>query len=297
MQISYDYYRIFYHVAKYKSITQAAVVLLSNQPNVTRTIKNLEDALGCTLFIRSRKGVQLTPEGERLYSHISAAFEQIQLGEEELALERSLGSGVVSIASSETALHCLLMPVLRQYRTSHPGVKIRVSNHSTPQAMTALKNGVADLAVVTTPMDSVDLIRKTVIKEFRETAVCGDAYAHLAEGEHSLEEISQYPVICLDGKTKTYEFYSRFFFENGLQLRVDIEAATADQILPMVKNDLGIGFVPEKFICLEGENCGIHRICLKEQIPPRQLCILKRRDHSLSLAAKELERMILEFRE
>ena len=41
MYVSYDRYRIFYYVAKYGNISQAAKVLLSNQPNLTRIIKNL----------------------------------------------------------------------------------------------------------------------------------------------------------------------------------------------------------------------------------------------------------------
>ena len=46
MNISYDYYRIFYYVAKYGNVTQAAKMLLSNQPNLTRVIKTLEGELG-----------------------------------------------------------------------------------------------------------------------------------------------------------------------------------------------------------------------------------------------------------
>ena len=46
MNISYDYYRIFYNVAKYKSFTRAAEVMYSNQPNLTRAIKTLEKQLG-----------------------------------------------------------------------------------------------------------------------------------------------------------------------------------------------------------------------------------------------------------
>ena len=37
MEVTYDYYRIFYYAAKYKSFSQAATILMSNQPNVTRT--------------------------------------------------------------------------------------------------------------------------------------------------------------------------------------------------------------------------------------------------------------------
>ena len=70
MYISYDYYRIFYYVAKCGSFTQAAKILMSNQPNLTRAIKSLESELGCTLFERSNKGVRLTEDGEKLYENI-----------------------------------------------------------------------------------------------------------------------------------------------------------------------------------------------------------------------------------
>lgn len=297
MLVSYDYYRVFYYVAKYKSFTQAASVMLANQPNITRAVKNLESALGCTLFVRSNRGVQLTPEGARLYSHISVAFEQIQMGEEELAMNKSLGSGIVSIGVSETALHCLLLPVLKQYKALHQGVSIKVSNHSTPQAITALKNGLVDFAVVTTPLDSVEILREIPIKEVREVAVCGSAFSELADRELTLAELAEYPIVCLGSQTKTYDFYTKLFLEHGLTLRADIEAATTDQILPMVKNDLGIGFVPEEFVRNEVNHRNVFVLNLIDEIPPRYICIVKRSDRSLSIAAKELERMILECRE
>ena len=297
MHISYDYYRIFYHVAKFKSFSRAAEVLLSNQPNVTRAIKNLEAELGCILFVRSNRGVQLTDEGEKLYIHISRAFENIQRGEEELALGKSLGSGIVSIGASETALHCLLLPVLKQYKAAHPGVSIKVSNHSTPQAVSALKNGLVDIAVVTTPLEESNNHRVIRIKSFREAVVCGNAFAHLADSEITLAQLTEYPIISLGTETKTYEFYSDFFAQNNLSLRADIQASTADQVLPMVRHDLGIGFVPEEFIRSEKDQQSIHVLRLAEEIPQRYICLVKRTDTSLSPAAKELERMLLACRD
>ena len=64
--ITYDYYRIFYYVAQYKSFTKAARALHNNQPNITRCMNNLEQELKCTLFLRSNKGIALTPEGRQL---------------------------------------------------------------------------------------------------------------------------------------------------------------------------------------------------------------------------------------
>lgn len=98
-------------------------------------------------------------------------------------------------------------------------------------------------------------------------------------------------MISLGTQTKTYDFYREWFSKNGLSFAPDIEVATADQILPMVKNNLGIGFVPEDF--LNGENDGdVFRLYLKEEIPHRSVCYIKRTDQNLSIAARELERMI-----
>ena len=106
-------------------------------------------------------------------------------------------------------------------------------------------------------------------------------------------EKAEYPIVCLGAESKTHEFYAKLFAEHGLTLRTDIEAATADQILPMVKNDLGIGFVPEEFIRSEKDQLSFFVLNLAEEIPPRYICIVKRTDTSLSPAAKELERMLL----
>lgn len=295
MSVSYEYYKVFYYVAKYGSFTHAAEVLYSNQPNLTRTIRNLESELGCTLFIRSNKGVKLTADGEKLYSHISIAFEHIQAGEEEISLKKSLQRGIVSIGASEIALRCFLLPILNRYRQKYPGVRIKICNVSTPQAVSILKNGLVDLAVVTTPMDTEPEIREKKLKTFREVAVCGDTFHHAFEDleELSLRQLTNYPIISLGDTTSTYTFYFRLFIKHGYNFSPDIEAATADQIIPLVKHNLGIGFVPEEFLQSETQSGGIYPILLKEPIPERGISLVTKRGYSLPLPAKELHRMII----
>lgn len=293
MNISYDYYRIFYYVAKCGSFTQAANALLQNQPNVTRTIKALEYALGCTLFIRSNKGAILTPEGERLYQHVAVAFQQIEAGEAEISLDKTLQKGVVSIAVSEVALHGLLLPVLESYHIAFPGVRIKISNCSTPQAITELKHGIADFALVTTPTGIGEDMKAVNIKSFSSVAVCGTAYSKLKNKEMTLKEIAEYPIVSLDAKTKTYALYSKWFSENGLVFSPDIEAATTDQLLPMIKHNLGIGFVPEMFVENDNEKDRIIQLDLKEKIPNGSICLVTKKNHSLSIAAGQLTDMLI----
>lgn len=292
MYVSYDYYRIFYYVAKCGNITQAARILFNNQPNLTRAIKTLEGELGCPLFIRNNRGMKLTPEGERLFNHVRVAIENLEQGEEEIVESQNLKTGSVFVATSEVALHSVLLPALKKYRALYPGIRLKISNHSTPQAVDAIKNGIADIAVVTTPTLPSAAIEETTIRKFREVAICSNAFGELCGKKVSFAELLEYPIVALGTQTKSFELYSEFFAKVGLRYRPETEAATADQIVPMVKADLGIGFVPQDFI--NGAD-GINIIETEKPLPEREIRLIKRREQPLGVAAKELERLILDL--
>ncbi|MBR7141915.1 MAG: LysR family transcriptional regulator [Clostridia bacterium] len=291
MDINYNHYRMFYYVAKYRNFTRAAAVLMNSQSNITRAIKNMENELGCTLFVRSNRGVRLTPEGEKLYAHIRVAVEQIQAGEEELSTDKTMESGAVSIGTSGVALRCFLLPVLKDFQQRYPKIHVRLSNHSTPQAIAALKSGAVDLALVTTPVGTPKGLKVKTVKQVRTVAVCGKAFGELEGKEISLSKLADYPIVSLGPHTKTHEVYSSWFGQYGLHFSPDIEAYTSDQVLPIVRSNLGIGFVPYEFLDTD-ETDDVLVLKIKEPLPERAVCFLKREDHTLSIAAKELERMI-----
>lgn len=294
MNGSYDYYRAFYYAAKYGSITRAAHALLNNQPNVTRMVKALESELGCVLLQRSNRGVRLTPEGEALYAHVAAAMEHLEQGENELLAQRGLRQGTVSVGVSETALRCFLLPVLKTFRRTHPAIRIRVSNHATAQALQALREGLVDFAVVTTPLELPSGAESCVLRRFQEIPVCGGDLTHLAARQRTLEELCDHPLVGLGRSTMTYRFYSEWFFSQGLHYAPDIETAAADQILPMIQAGLGVGFVPEDFLSADG---GVFPISLTQSAPMRTICLVHRTDRqNLRIAALELERALLSAR-
>lgn len=293
MNISYDSYRIFYYVAKYQNVTQAAGRLMSSQPNITRAIKNLEGALGCQLFLRSNRGVRLTPEGEKLYAHVAPAVEHIQAGEEAVAADQSLQNGIVTVAASEIALRCCLLPVLGEYRRNYPGVRIRVSSHSTAQAAAALRDGLADFAVVTAADDLPKGLTQRRVKDIQEVPVCGEAFSFLQGKPLTIKELSQYPLIGLGPDTASFRFFSRFFSRHRQPFHLDIETASADQILPFVREGLGIGFVPEEFLQEISPRASVRVLSLAVPIPKRPVLLLKRERQVLSAAARKLNRMIL----
>ena len=153
MDVNFEYYKIFYYVAKYHNFTKAAQALNNSQPNITRAMNCLEQQLNTTLFIRTNRGVQLTPEGERLYNHVLSAMEQFQAAEEELADSSGLSHGSVAIGASETALNIFLLDKLKSFHMTYPGIRLKLYNHSTPEAIEAVKSGKIDFAVVSTPAE------------------------------------------------------------------------------------------------------------------------------------------------
>ena len=183
---TYDYYRIFYHVAQHHSFTKAAEVLHNNQPNITRCMNNLETELGCHLFVRSNRGVSLTPEGQKLFNHVAIAFEQLELGEAELKRDQSLTSGLISIGVSENALRIMLLSKLEAFHNHYPHVRLKISNHSTPQAIASLESGLVDFAIVTTPLSVQKQFQKTY-KEMKQTLT---TYQELTGGTPDLAPVN-----------------------------------------------------------------------------------------------------------
>lgn len=293
MNISYDYYRVFYYVAKYKNFTGAARALFNNQPNISRMMKRLEKELGCTLFVRQRHGIMLTPEGEKLYVHVAVAFEHLLSGEEEIGKDRGLQSGTVTIAASEIALHCVLLPVLKDFRKIYSGIRIKILSHSAPKAIDVLNKGMADLAIVTEPYILPAGLSARSLKSVEEVPVCSKTIYPFSNPNITKEQFLKYPLIGLGEKTGSFSYYSKIFNDLGATYMPDIEAATADQILPFIKADLGIGFVPLEF--LEKENMEQLQILQMETpILQRNICILKRKDNLLGIAAAKLNQQLIQ---
>lgn len=294
MNINFEYYKIFYYVSRYKNFTLAARALSTSQPSITRSIKNLEYHLGCRLFIRSTKGVSLTPEGEILYRHVSPACELIFKGEETLGNAMSLQSGSVYIGATETAIHCFLLEKLEEFHRTYPHVGIKITNASTPPILNDLKSGRIDLGIVTTPVLADKRFKVMKIKKFQDVLIGGLHLAHLSGKILKLSELGQYPLVCLSESTMTYQFYSEFYVKNGLSFHPDIELATADLLLPMIQKNLGIGFVPEELAAKEIKQGGVVRLELEEQIPERYICVIRDLQNPLSAAAKQIVKLLTE---
>lgn len=293
MPSSLDYYKVFYYTAKAGNITQAAQALYLTQPTVSHTIRLLEEELGCTLFLRSQKGVTMTPEAQKLFVHIAAAYEHIEKAEAELAAARNFQAGELRIGASETSLHQFLLPKLAAFKRSYPAIRLKIYNTTTPEALSDLSRQLLDLAVLVTPTgyhNSAFSSRR--LASLNDAFIAGNRYADLKKRALSLRELTGFPLISMTPNTLTRDSLEQLFSSHHLSITPDIELSSADLITPLVRDNLGIGFVPLPFAQSEIESGTIFELQLREPIPEREIRLFYNEGLPLSLSANAFVEII-----
>lgn len=296
MNSNFEYYKIFYYVAKYENLTKAATALKTSQPAVTRTIHKLEGELGCRLFTRSKTGMKLTPEGRTFCGYVAAGCAQFFKGENDLSNLISLENGTIYISATETALHCYLFQAMEEFNSLYPNVRFKILNNSTTESVNAVKEGKVDLAFVSANLQVAKPLRMKILRKYRDILIAGMRFEELKAGkeELSLKELVSYPWISLTAETITRRFLNEYFEKNGLTFAPDMELATTDMILPAVRHNLGLGFIPAEFADAELKSGQVFEIKVKEKLPERNIILIYDMEYPQSIAAKEFQKFLKE---
>lgn len=288
MDINLEYYKIFYYVTKYQSITQAAEVLSISQPAVSQAVKNLEKALGCKLFVRMAKGVRLTSEGEVLYSFVSKGYESILAGERKLSEILDLEGGEICIGASDMTLQFYLLSYLEQFHEKYPDIKVTVTNAPTPETLGYLEDGRIDFGVVSTPVITKHGCIQIPVRKIRDIFVAGHKFEYLKGKKLCYRELSDLPVMCLEGDTSTRRYVAEFLEKEHVMLQPEFELATSDMLIQFAKRSLGVASVVEDFAKQAIEEGELFELQFDKEIPKREFCIVYNDKIPMSTAAGKL---------
>lgn len=120
--INLDYFKIFYTVATCKNLTKASEILFISQPAITQTIKKLEEKLKVVLFLRTKKGVVLTTEGNEIFNQVKQAFVHLNYIGQIVEDFNSLNSGTLNIGcGSNMSIKLLLKPII-EFSKRYPNI-------------------------------------------------------------------------------------------------------------------------------------------------------------------------------
>lgn len=280
MKESLSSYYTFYEVARCGNISKAAAALYTSQPAVSKSIRKLEEDLHTTLFIRSSKGVLLTPEGKLLYDHAAQAFASLSAAEQQLSSAACSGGGTLHIGVSATLCKYLLLPYLSRFISRHPNIRVSISCQSTHETLKLLESDAIDIGLVGKPEHLKDLIYWD-LDEIEDIFVATDAYiSRLPQDAVTTKAILESSTLMLlDKNNMTRQYIDDYLSKNRIQTRDYIEISSMDLLIEFARIGLGVACVIKNFVTDDLSSGALTQIALDIPIHKRRVGFAYKKTH------------------
>lgn len=298
MNINFELYRIFYTVANHGNITKASEELMISQPAISKSIKNLEEQLGGTLFIRTKRGVILTDGGKEFYKYIKQAMEYIQNAESKFTDLINLETGSIKIGISTTLTKEFLLPFLEIFHAKYPNINIEINTDITNELIPKLRNGLIDMIILNLAKnhygEDIEILK---IKEIHDCFVCNKSFSELLNRKVSIKELAKYPLILLPKGANTRMFVDNLASNHGVTLKPNIELASIALNVEFARIGLGISYITKEYITKNLQDEDLYEIDLEEEIPARFIGIATCKNHVSNFSSKKLIEIITNKKE
>lgn len=284
MQASLELYKVFYTVAKCGSLTAAAKELYVSQPAVSQSIRQLEEQLGGRLFIRTAKGIELTPEGSAMIERVSRAMGLIDEAEHTFQQMKQLMVGRVRMGAADTLCRFLLLDNIQQFHQRYPDVIIQVTNRTTRDTLQLLRMGKIDVGFINLPLEEAD-IEVIPLLELQDCFVgSASTYRHLPP--QTPQALSELPLMMLETISNSRKYVDRCFLDQGVSLSPQIELASLDLLRDFASIGMGVACIPRQFCQEELSDGTLVEIPLTLTIPPRGIGLIRLKGIPLNFAAQ-----------
>lgn len=290
--IPLESYRIFCTAAKCGSIKKAAEELFVSQPSVSMSIKLLEEKLGCSLFIRSAKGVTLTNEGKVFYSYLTQAVGLIDVAERKYEEMTHLESGEINICASDSIISGLLLPYLEKYNELYSKICIKVINRTSRETIELLKSGSIDLGFINLPYDDDEYIELLKCMPIHDCLVYGTKFERLSRLDFNIKEIADYPLLMLKRSSHVRRLLGDYAKQYGVNINPIIEFDSTDLLIKFAKINLGVAFAIEEFVKDEIDNKTLFAKRLSPSINNRAVGMVKLKSIPLSHTAAKFAELL-----
>lgn len=232
--------RYFVAIAESGSITAAAKKLFLSQPPLSMQMKQLEKELGCVLFLRGAREIQLTEAGKLLYNRAKSLLELRRVTEEELAACADGTSGTIRLGMISSVGSSLLPQWLAVFHTKHPDIRFSVYEADTYRILEKLHQDRIEMALVRSPF-SAEGIQRIPLRS--ESLIAVGHRSFFADATSiSLRQLAEQPLIVyrrweniLNQKFHTLGITTSYFCLNE-DARTTVYWADAG---------LGIGIIPQ----------------------------------------------------
>ena len=262
--MSISKYETLAKVCELGSPTKAAEALDITQSAVSHTINSLEEQFGFAILTRSRAGVKLTDNGQRIMPSVRGMLNYYEQLNQTVSAIRGLDFGTVRIgAFTSVAVHWL-PGVIKEFQRDYPNVDIKLLNGDYHDVEKWLTEGSVDLGFVNLPTKlNCECI-----------ALMEDRLLAILPPDHKFASYPKFPLVeCETEAFITLLETSNHDANKALStagIKPNIKFSTKDDyaIIAMVEQGLGISIMPE--LLLRGRH---DNVAVKELVPPSKRTI------------------------
>ena len=287
----------FVHVAELGSFTRAAIILDTNQPALSRLVRQLEVELRHTLLERNGRGVTPTLAGQRMLAHAKGILQQVQRASQDLDALHGAAGGHFAIGITPSFAKVATNSLVREFRTSFPEATISVAQGLSTHLVEWLMMGRIDVAVLYDTFDTPLLEKRTVFTEELflvgpDTGVPREDAASATLASMPLCEIGRYPLVIPGRMHAIRRMVESAAAEQGVRLRIELEVDAVTSILDLVSGGIGHAVLSQQAITSDPLKRRFQLLRIVEPTLFSHLAIATSKKHTLSQLAIQAIAMI-----
>lgn len=264
--------RMFLYAAQAGSLTKAAERSHMTLSALSKRISELEKNIGCALFVRLPRGLELTPAGQSLIDHA----QNLLNGVNRMALDMSdyaLGvRGHVRVWANTSAIIQFLPADLASLMTQHPGIRILLEEKVSEDVINAVTHGVADIGIFADNVPALSLEKQLYQRD--QLVVLVPPKHPLASREIvDFVDTLDYDFVGLNEGSSLLRLMNNAAAALERALRLRVQVASFDAICRMIEAQLGIGVLPRGSVRQEILGAGLRAIPLSDDWASRTLWV------------------------
>lgn len=266
--------RVFQAAVKGGGFTRAAEALHLSQSTVSQHIKQLEDALGCPLFLRVGKRVMVNEAGNVLLQYAERIFRDLKNAEMAVRELNASKRGTVRFGVGPTTLTYRLPHVLADYKERFPDIELIVLAGTTEFLLQAMKSQTLDLAIVMQPTIPPPGMSLTPLGPEELVVVLNSSHALARKPKLDPQDLAALPFILYEKNSAMQNLIDGIFDRLGVTPRIIMEVENNEAIKSLVGAGLGASILPLCAVARPAPAAGLRIMHVKGMPLTRQLALV-----------------------
>jgi len=228
------------------NVSDAAEALFTSQPGISKQIRQLEDELGLSVFVRQGKRLaSLTPAGEIVVATARRAMREIANLKRVADEFRGEDTGTLSIATTHTQARYVLPKVLREFATRYPKVKVVLHQGNPMQVAEQTARGEVDVGIATEALADFSELVTLPCYTWNRVVITPKRHPLTKLKPLTLENLAKFPIITYDFSFTGRSAINAAFAAKGLEPNVVLTALDSDVIKTYVELGMGVGIIAQ----------------------------------------------------